>query len=147
MSLLVNVLAVIVAGTMVGVEIAVALMTPLFDRLPVDAGLRARAVSARRLGRIMPWWYVASIVLAGAVVATRWGSGAAPALLAMALFVASIVLSVAVLVPINTRAQGWSAENVPADWRTQLRRWDAVHLLRVGVILAGVVLLAVAVVR
>jgi uncharacterized membrane protein len=56
------------------------------------------------------------------------GSAAYPLLLiAVALWLAVIVFTIAVLVPINKRIAARSA----ADWQRQHRRWDHWHRLRV----------------
>jgi uncharacterized membrane protein len=137
--------ALIVTGMMVGVELCVAtLVNPIFDRLPGDDGLLGRAEGARVLGRLMPWWYAASLVLCVllAVLARdsiwAWITAAAAALL-----VVSILMSVTLLVPINNRAKTWTPGHAPHDWREQLRRWDRLHYVRVAVITAGFACLAV----
>ena len=41
-------------------------------------------------------------------------------------------MSVALLVPINKRAVTWTANDHPADYRAQQRRWDRLHYARVA---------------
>jgi hypothetical protein len=53
-------------------------------------------------------------------------------------------MSVALLVPINKRAVTWTANDHPADYRAQQRRWDRLHYARVAIIVAGLVLTAAA---
>lgn len=55
-------------------------------------------------------------------------------------------MSVALLVPINSRAAHWTPESAPADWREQLGRWDRLHYLRVAVIVTAFLLLVIALV-
>jgi hypothetical protein len=57
----------------------------------------------------------------------------------------SVVLSVALLVPINNRSKTWTADNHPADYREQSQRWDRLHYARVAILIAGFVLTLVAV--
>jgi hypothetical protein len=40
------------------------------------------------------------------------------------LLVLSVVMSILLLVPINSRVATWSREGVPADWKQQVRRCD-----------------------
>lgn len=142
------VLALALAGSMVGVEIAVGILVTTFDRLPIGGGLLARADAARTLGRIMPPWYGATVVTTLICGALVWGSPAlAPTLVAAVLFVAGILMSVVLLVPINTRAASWTPSGAPSDWRDQLRRWDRIHVVRTVVVAAGFVLLAVGAVQ
>ncbi|MGW6917363.1 anthrone oxygenase family protein [Kitasatospora sp. NPDC054939] len=142
------VVTVVVVGLMVGVEFAVAaFVNPILDRLPDNGGLAARSDGARVLGRVMPFWYIGSVVLGAAWAAASWGERPAGLVVTAAgLLVLSVVMSVALLVPINSRAAQWTRESAPADWREQLGRWDRLHFVRVAVIVAAFVLLVVALV-
>jgi hypothetical protein len=144
-----NALAVIAAtvvGTMVGVEFAVAVfVNPIFLRLPAGPAIEARADGARVLGRVMPFWYVASLILtAGLAVATSGGAATAAAIAAAALLVVSVVMSIALLVPIANRSATWTADDHPGDYREQTQRWDRLHYARVAIIVAAFVLTLVA---
>lgn len=149
MNTVICILAIVVAGTMVGVELCVGfLINAIFERLPDNAGLLGRADGARVLGAVMPFWYFASLGLSIAAAVSLWGEPrAVGALVAAVLFAASVLLSVVVLVPINNRSKHWTPQDAPDDWREQLHRWDGWHYLRMAVIIAGLVALATAVVR
>ena len=140
------VIAATVVGTMVGVEFAVAVfVNPILLRLPAGSSLEARADGARILGRVMPFWYVGSLLLIAGLSAATWGGPAAgAAIAATALLGASVVMSVALLVPIANRSATWTAGNHPDDWREQQQRWDRLHYARVAIIIAGFVLTLVA---
>jgi len=56
----------------------------------------------------------------------------------------SVIMSIALLVPINNRSKIWTAESHPDDWREQQQRWDRLHYARVAIIVAAFVLVAVA---
>ena len=142
----VAVITVVVVGLMVGVELSVAVfVNPIFDRLPDDAGLAGRSDGARVLGTVMPFWYIGSVLLVAAWAALAWGQApAAMIVVAGALLVVSVLMSVTLLVPINSRVARWSVEGAPADWRDQARRWERLHYIRVAVIVAAFVLLVVA---
>ena len=144
-----NALAVIattVVGTMVGVEFAVAVfVNPILRRLPAESSLEARADGARVLGRVMPFWYFASLILtAGLSAATRGDAATGAAIAAAALLAVSVVMSLALLVPINNRSATWTANDHPSDWREQQRRWDRLHYARVAIILTAFALTAFA---
>ncbi|PYC77701.1 DUF1772 domain-containing protein [Streptomyces tateyamensis] len=143
------VVTIVVTGMLVGVEFAVAVfINPIVDGLPHNGGLTARAAGGRLLGRVMPFWYIGALLLSAAWAAVAWGgAGSALVVTAAGLLVLSVVLSVALLVPINDRAKHWTPETAPADWREQLGAWDRLHYLRVAVIVASFVLLAVALAR
>ncbi|MFE5092719.1 anthrone oxygenase family protein [Streptomyces sp. NPDC056638] len=142
------VVTVVVVGLMVGVEFAVAVfVNPILDRLPNDGGVEARSDGARVLGRVMPFWYIGSVVLGTVWSTLTWGdAGASLVAAGAALLVVSVVMSILLLVPINSRVATWSQEGVPADWKQQVGRWDRFHYVRVGVIVLAFTLFAVALV-
>lgn len=143
MTLVLAVTALAVSGLMVGVELAVAgVMNPILDRLPGDVGVAGRADAARTLGRIMPFWYAGSVLLVVAYAVAHRGDGGGAAVAAAVCFTVGVVLSVVLLVPINTRVATWTPQTAPAGWRDEVRRWDRLHVVRVGVLVAGFVLLA-----
>jgi hypothetical protein len=125
---IVEILAISVTGILVGAEFAVAaFLNPILGRLPDDERRAARADGARMLGRLMPFWYFAAFALlvAVAVVADsqRRLVGTGVGLMAVA-----VLLSVAVLVPINNRiAAGEVSTRLVA-------RWDRLHRLRVAIL-------------
>jgi uncharacterized membrane protein len=135
-----------VVGTMVGVEFAVAVfVNPILRRLPAGPSLEARADGGRVLGRVMPFWYVGSLILTAGVAAATWDRAAASAAIAAtALLAVSVVMSIALLVPINNRSATWTADDHPGDWREQQRRWDRLHYARVAIIVGAFVLTLVA---
>lgn len=135
----------VVTGLMVGVELCVAaFVNPILDRLPGDAGLVGRADGGRLLGRVMPWSYAASLILTTAVAVLAGGAAQAwAAWTAAALLLVSVVMSVALLVPINNRTKTWSPGDAPPDWRDQVQRWDRLHVIRVAIIITGFTCLAV----
>ncbi|MFJ2176178.1 anthrone oxygenase family protein [Streptomyces sp. NPDC101062] len=140
------VVTVVVVGVMVGVEFAVAVfVNPILDRLPDDSRIAARGDGARVLGRVMPVWYIGSMVLGAVWAAVAWGgAGASLVTAATVLLAVSVVMSLLLLVPINNRAKTWAAEGRPADWKQQAGRWDRFHYVRVGVIVLAFALFTVA---
>jgi uncharacterized membrane protein len=131
-----------VTGVMVGVEFAVAVfVNPIQRRLPVGSWIEATAAGGRVLGRVMPFWYIGSLLLTAGLAAAKWGGSAGnAAVAATALLGVSVVMSVTMLVPINNRIITWTADNHPADWREQHQRWDRLHYARVAVIVAAFML-------
>jgi hypothetical protein len=146
MASILAIITTVVVGLMVGVEFAVAfVLNPIMVRLPAGASLEARADGGRMLGRAMPFWYIGSLILTAALVVLTWGTTTATtALIAAVLLAVSVVMSVALLVPINNRSKTWTADEHPDDWREQQQRWDRLHYGRVAIIVAAFVLIAVA---
>lgn len=141
-----EVLTTVVVGVMVGVEFSVAfVMNPIFKALPEDSTLLARAHGGRMLGAVMPVWYLGSLALVAVWAVAGWHHpGAGLVVTAGALLIVSVIMSVALLVPINNRGKTWTPENRPADWKQQANRWDRYHYVRVAVIVAAFALLVAA---
>ncbi|GAA3227741.1 DUF1772 domain-containing protein [Pseudonocardia petroleophila] len=141
-----EVVTVVVVGLMVGVELSVAVVVnPILDGLPDDSAQLGRAHGGRMLGALMPFWYVGSLVLSTAWAVAAWQvPGTHLVVVAVALLIVSVIMSLVLLVPINDRGRTWTAETRPADWKEQMNRWDRYHHVRVGVITAAFALLATA---
>ncbi|MFF0058988.1 anthrone oxygenase family protein [Streptomyces microflavus] len=133
----------VVVGVMVGVEFSVAFfVNPILDGLPGDNGLRGRTHGARLLGAVMPFWYIGSLVLVAVWAVAGWHHhGAGLVVIAAALLILSVAMSVLLLVPINNRVKTWTADGLPAGWKQQMNRWDRFHYVRVAVIIAAFALL------
>ncbi|MGW2512315.1 anthrone oxygenase family protein [Streptomyces scopuliridis] len=141
-----GVVTTVVVGVMVGVEFSVAfVVNPILNALPGDNGLRGRTHGARMLGAVMPFWYIGSLVLAAIWAIAGWHRhGAGLVVIAAALLILSVIMSLLLLVPINNRSKTWTTENLPEDWKEQMNRWDRFHYVRVAVIIAAFALLAAA---
>jgi Domain of unknown function (DUF1772) len=134
----IEIVALVIAGPMVGVEIAVAAFTnPIIGRLPDDAFRQARRDGSRVLSKVMPFWYIAVLVMlivAAVITSGEWLVTVAAVLMAMVM-----LLTVTMLVPINNRIGAWT----DAADRDLARRWDRLHWLRVGLLVVVLVLLAI----
>ena len=136
----------VLVGLMVGVEFSVAfVMNRIFHALPDDANQQAHSHGGRMLGAVMPFWYIGSLVLAAIWAVAAWGDpGTGLVVIGAALLVVSVIMSIALLVPINNRGKTWTPENRPADWKQQMKRWESYHYARVAVIVAAFTLLVAA---
>lgn len=136
---IIAIVALVLTGPLVGVELGVAAFTnPLVSKLPDDAYRVVRTGGSRLGGALMPFWYIGTfaVLIAGAVL-SRHGA----AIVAAALMGVAVLLSVTVLVPINNRIGAWRGdEDVNRDLAG---RWDRFHWLRVGLIAAMFVALTV----
>ncbi|GAA3297410.1 anthrone oxygenase family protein [Streptomyces cinereospinus] len=141
-----EVVTTVAVGVMVGVEFSVAfVMNRILNALPEDSGQLGHAHGGRMLGAVMPVWYIASLVLVGVwAVAGRHHHGTGLVVTAFALLLLSVVMSLLLLVPINSRNKTWTPDNRPADWKQQLNRWERLHYVRVAVIIAAFTLLVAA---
>lgn len=141
-----EVFTVVVVGVMVGVEFSVAfVINPILNALPGDSGQLGRAHGGRMLGAVMPVWYIGSLVLSAIWAIAGWHQpGTGLVVIAAALLIVSVIMSILLLVPINNRSKTWTPENRPEDWKEQSNRWDRFHYVRVAVIIAAFALLATA---
>jgi hypothetical protein len=142
MERVVAIVALLLTGPLLGVELGVAAFTnPLVSRLPDDAYRVVRSGGSRLLGALMPFWYIGALVaLIVAAVLSRDPLGIA----AVALMGAALLLTVTVLVPINNRIGAWRSNDDVN--RGLAARWDRLHAVRVGLLAAMFALLVVGVV-
>ena len=145
-----NVVAIVVAGLMVGSELAIAVFVhPTLDRLPDAVHLPAASALARALGRFMPFWYILVFLLTLAeVFSLGHQSGRLPIWIAGSaiLWALASVYSITMLVPINNRIASWVNATPPADWKNFRGRWDLLHRWRVVLLTIALALLVAGVV-
>jgi uncharacterized membrane protein len=145
-----DVIAIMVAGLMVGDELSIAAFVhPALDRLPDEVHLPAAIALARVLGRFMPFWYVLVFLLTLVEVLIQWHqSSRLPLWLTTSaiLWVLAIVYSITALVPINNRIASWAKDTPPGDWKTFRSRWDLLHRWRVVLLTIAFAFLIVGVV-
>ncbi|MFN6551488.1 anthrone oxygenase family protein [Mycolicibacterium septicum] len=143
---IVQILAVIVTGPLLGVEFGVAAFTnPILQRLPDAAYRQARSTGGRILGTAMPFWYIGAVALL--IAATLWSPG--PLLItAVVLMGLVMLLTLTTLVPINNRVSagfdGDGAGQDPEQFHELVGRWDRLHWVRVGLLAGTFVLLVLA---
>lgn len=138
----IEIAALLITGPLVGAEFAVAAFThPFLGRLPDDGFALARSDAARVLGKVMPFWYIGSLLLMIATAVVTWQNWFV--ITAVAVMVVVVLMTVTLMVPINNRIGRWS-EAADVD-RAEARLWDRLHWRRVFLLVAMWVLLAVGV--
>lgn len=143
-----EVVVLLVAGLMVGNELAVsAFVHPTLTRQE-DAVQAAVVQSLARLyGKVMPFWYFATLGLSILLSVLLHGAHSAAfgyAALASLLWAAASAFSIILEVPINNEVAGWNLAALPANWRERRATWDRQHVVRVGMLLVAFVCLAFA---
>jgi len=140
-----EVTAIIVAGTMTGNEIAVAVFFhPQINRLPDAVHAPVARSLARALGAAMPFWYALTFLLTVAVAFVARSSWTTPRWLGLSsatLIACMIIYSVLLAVPINNQVARWQPDSLPKNWRELRARWDFLHQVRVVVLIAALILL------
>jgi len=122
---------------------------PTFKRQALEVHVLVRAALAKLLGQIMPFWMATSTLLNLALLLPfehlnrmAWHFAA----IAFAIQVFAVLFSVVFPVPINNRIMRWTPANLPQDWRTQERSWDAFHSFRTLGLIASFALLTLSLV-
>jgi uncharacterized membrane protein len=140
-----------IAATMAGNEFAIAAFVhPQLRRLSDQPHAQTATLLARTLGKIMPLWYALSLVLIlGAAFEHRPLSNGPGLLITSAgiLWAATIVFTIAMLVPINNRIANLNPERPYPQWLHDRARWDQLHRLRVAILIAAVLLLLAGLLR
>jgi uncharacterized membrane protein len=135
--LFLDALTILIPGLMIGVELAVSVfINPTLRKLDDRPHVQALSLFARLLGTVMPFWYAFCLLLFLAeAVLRRHQPALTPLIIAAVLWVAIIIFTIAVLVPINNRIAAIQPDNPPANWQNDHRHWDRLHQLRVGLLL------------
>lgn len=130
---LLNIITITSAGLMVGTELSMsALVNPALRRLESGPQAQAFSVLARSLGRAMPVWYCLCMALLALESFLHFHQiTLAPLLIAAALWVGAIVLSISALVPINNRIASLNTAVLAPGWERDHRKWDALHRVRI----------------
>ena len=121
-------------GLLIGTELAVSVfINPILWRLDSVAQMSAVRMFSKRLGTAMPFWYVASLVLLIVeTIVRRHEASLGLLMIACAIWVAVIVVTLLFLVPINNRLAQIGAKSVAAVAQQQHKRWDTMHRYRVA---------------
>ena len=146
-----DVITLTVAGLLVGNELAIAVFVhPILYRLPDSMHLAVAPPLAKLLGRMMPFWYaLAALLTAGETLVRHHLASGWSALLvsSSALWVLTILYTLAFLVPVNNRIAAWTAQTAPADWKRFRSKWDQLHRWRVVLLTAAFILLALGILQ
>lgn len=139
---LLNIATILCIGLLTGAELAVsAFINPVVWRLDLAARARAFPLFGRRLGRAMPVWYMASLLLLVLeTIARRRGPHIGLLGAAIAFWGAAIAISLLSLVPINNRMIRVDADKFTENTQRELRKWDSLHRVRISFLAAAMIL-------
>jgi uncharacterized membrane protein len=140
---LLDVLTILCTGLMIGNELALSLfINPALWQLDDQSQARALSLLARSLGKAMPPWYAGCLVLLIVEAYLRRYEPALTLLLvAIVLWIATIIYTVSTLVPINNRIAALTSASLPAQWRPEHKRWDTLHRWRILLLMTAMVCL------
>jgi len=139
--LVIDIVSIVVAGTMTGTEFTVAVfLHPTIGRLPDGVHTAAAKAFAKLFGRVMPFWYASTLILSVIEVWRHWPivTAASEMLLAASiLWLLTIIFSLTFPVPVNNRIAAWNLTALPANWREDRKRWDRLHAVRVCILVVA----------
>ena len=144
-----DIVTILCTGFMIGNELAVSLfINPVVWQLDEQAQTKALSLFARLLGKAMPFWYAAGLILLIAEAYLRRHEPALALLLVAAvIWAAAIVYSLFALVPINNRIATLMTATQPAGWRQEHRRWNTLHIWRIVMLTVAMVCLILGILR
>jgi len=139
---LLDTITVILAGSMVGNELAVtAFFNPAAWRLESTPQAQALSILGGSLGRVMPVWYgVCLALVALESYLHRHQAVLVPLLTATLIWAGVIIFSISALVPINNRIASLNTAAPTPGWKQDHKKWDSLH--RVRILLLALALLA-----
>jgi Domain of unknown function (DUF1772) len=134
----IDLIAVLVTVLLTGSELAIGVFVhPVLSKLQDGAHSEAAKPLARLLGKVMPFWYAAALLLVIASLLARavgtWSWWVC--LTSAALLTVTVPFSLICLVPINNRVAAWDLNALPGDWKNDRRRWDQYHSVRIVILL------------
>ena len=137
-----DIVTLMMAGLLVGNELTVSLfINPVMRQLSDESQRQALSLFAALLGRVMPFWYALCLVLFVLEAYLRRGEPASSFLLsASVLWVAIIVWTILVLVPINNRIAGLAEQTQLKEWLPEHTRWERLHRIRICLLLVALAL-------
>ncbi len=141
-------IAVLVTAFLTGSELAIGVFVhPVLSKLQDAAHAEAAKPLARLLGKVMPFWYAAALLLVVVALFARavgtwswWACLSSAALLAV-----TVPFSLICLVPINNRVAAWDLNALPGDWKSDRRKWDQYHAIRIVILILASVAIMVGV--
>lgn len=136
-----KVISIVASGLMVGNELAVGVFVhPTLRRLHDDTHAESARALALLYGRVMPLWYAAVLLLSVILSISLYqvnSSGFHLALASSGLWLTSIIFTLLGPVRINNRVAQWDLNHLPLAWKSDRRRWDMLHAIRVAILLAA----------
>ncbi len=112
-------------GTLIGFH-------PAIRTLPLRSQIESERALTGRLGKIMPFYIVASLIAAGAAAADRRGRpGFSPAMLSAGAIAGMALITVVAELPLNKRTVGYPLDGDAQEWSAIRRRWERFHQARV----------------
>lgn len=143
----IEVLSLVLVGWIAGAELGSwCCVQPVVARLPYEQYVAAEQAMLRTFGRIMPVLMPLSGVLAIVLIVASRGERSLVVWLRVAAaccIAVTIVTTLAVNVPINTRTASWQLTNDASEWQQMRERWHVYQGVRGWLFASAFVLLTI----
>jgi hypothetical protein len=131
-----DLITILLCSMLAGNELAVSwFFNPAIWQLDNSPQATALSLLARRLGKLMPFWYALCFVLLCFEAYLRRRS---LVLIAGVIWLAAILYTVTTLVPINNRIAAWTPASLPPTWRQDHAKWDKLHRWRILLLIIAI---------
>ena len=132
----VSFLAVLLAGLIAGLLVGTAIDHYQLRVLDGAAWTLARQSIDSVFGKVLPWWWNATLILLLWAGYLNQGRARALFLAGGGMLLFGIVITIAMELPINKAIASWTPATIPANWMELRDRWLRFHTVRSA---AGVV--------
>ena len=122
----------VLSGLLAGEEFIVRYgVQPALGNLPDRSHVLARQALVRRLRIVVPALMVPTVLVAVAVlVFAGGGPGVGFRWAEVIALVAFVLISFLGTVPINIKVNDWRVDDLPADWKALVLRWEQIDVFR-----------------
>jgi len=143
-----DLITILLSSMLAGNELAVSwFFNPAIWQLDDRPQATALSLLARRLGKLMPFWYALCFVLLSVEAYLRRHSPSHLfGLAAVVIWLATILYTVTTLVPINNRIAALAPASLPPTWRQDHQKWDKLHRWRILLLIIAVICLTAGIV-
>jgi uncharacterized membrane protein len=136
-----DLITILLISLLTGNELAVSwFFNPAIWQLDDRPQATALSLLARRLGKLMPFWYLLCFLLLSIeAYLRRHAPSHRLGFAAVVIWLAVILYTVTTLVPINNRIAALTPASLPPTWRQDHKRWDKLHRWRILLLIVAII--------
>jgi uncharacterized membrane protein len=136
-----DLITILSCSVLTGNELAVSwFFNPAIWQLDDRPQATALSLLARSLGKLMPFWYgLCFVLLSVEAYLRRHSPSHILGLAAAVIWLATILYTVTMLVPINNRIAALNPASLPPTWRQDHKKWDQLHRWRILLLVIAII--------